>query len=278
VESELTDKKIRLLDPTEAVLRYLPEVRAKSDAVVLLAHTGIETAQFLAKDLPVDAVIVGHFPAILEKPEQHGRAVVGMAGSKSDRFGTLELTLAPGGGVASFDGSAVRLLKDGPMVGEIHTLFEELETRQKEQRRERQLAAQRQRESQIRDEKARAIHERGGVFGAESCQSCHQPQYDAWRQTPHATAFATLAEADAWDDPECIGCHVTGAIDKQHVENVNLPPEVWNVQCEECHGLATEHARDGSFRTQGETTCVECHDAENSPDFEYELYRSYGVH
>ena len=37
--------------------KYLPELRTKADLVVLLAHTGIETAQFLADDLPVDVVV-----------------------------------------------------------------------------------------------------------------------------------------------------------------------------------------------------------------------------
>ena len=115
-------------------------------------------------------------------------------------------------------------------------------------------------------------------MGAESCKTCHQNVYDAWLQTPHATAFSTLAEADAWDDPECIGCHVTGAGDKHHVADVNVSPEVWNVQCEECHGAGFEHARDGSYVTTGESTCKRCHDAANSPKFDYELYKSYGVH
>jgi DnaJ-class molecular chaperone len=96
--------------------------------------------------------------------------------------------------------------------------------------------------------------------------------------TPHATAFATLAEADAWDNPDCIGCHVTGVSDKHYVSDVNIPPEVWNVQCEECHGSGLLHARDGTYLASGEATCRKCHDSENSPEFDYELYKSYGVH
>lgn len=278
VEADLLDKKIRLEDPTEAVRKYLPELRAKVDLVVLLAHTGIETAQFLADDLGVDVVVAGHYPAILPEPERHGKTVMVMAGSKSDRFGTLDLTLGPDGTVTEVKGDTIALTIQGPQVAGIQVLFEELDKKQKEAKREQQLASQRARESEQQQKAATAVHERGGILGAESCRTCHQPVYDAWLQTSHATAFSTLAEADAWDDPECIGCHVTGAADKHHVTDVNVAPEIWNVQCEECHGPGFQHARDGSYITTGEATCKRCHDAANSPQFDYELYKSYGVH
>ena len=278
VEELLAKEKIRLLDPSEAVRKYLPELRTKADVVVLLAHTGIETAEFLAQDLAVDAVIVGHYPAILDEPTRHGDTVLAMAGSKSDRFGTLDLTLGPDGKIAEAKGDAVRLLIQGPTDGEIQNLFEELDRKQKDMRRDRALAQQRDREQMHQQELVAAVTEHNGILGAESCKNCHTPEYEAWSQTPHATAFATLAEADAWDDPQCVGCHVTGLADKRHVVDANLPPEVWNVQCEECHGIGFQHARDGSYLGAGESTCRRCHDPENSPEFDYALYKSYGVH
>jgi len=278
VESKLLGEDVRLEDPTEAALRWLPEVREKSDVVVLLSHSGIETSKFLAEDLEVDVVVVGHYPSIQNDPEKIGNAVIAMAGVKADRYGTLDLTLAEDGSIASFDGDAIRLLKDGPVNGEIASLETGWDKAVQDQRREFQLARQRERDAEVAGELSDNIHSRGGVFGAESCKSCHQGVYDSWMETPHATAFARLAEADAWDNPECIGCHVTGVSDKHYVADVNVAPETWNVQCEECHGLATEHARDGSYVTQGEATCRKCHDPENSPEFDYKIYSSYGVH
>ena len=278
VQGELDSHQIKLLDPTEAVRARLPELREKCDLVVLLAHCGIESSRFLAQDLAVDVVVVGHFPAILNRPEREGNAILAMAGSKSDRFGTLNLMLADDGTVADFGGDSVRLLRTGPENFEIAAIWNEIDQKEKEAKRERQLAAQRARDQALKERAQQDIHIRGDVFGAEACAACHQPVYESWVETPHATAFATLAEADSWDDPECIGCHVTGIEDKSFVHDVNLAPEVWNVQCEECHGSGFEHARDGSYVTEGETTCLKCHNPENSPEFDYEVYSAYGVH
>lgn len=278
VEADLLGAKVDLRDPTEEIARLLPEVRKASDVVVLLSHAGIETSEFLAKDVKVDVVIVGHYPAIENDPRKIGDVVICMAGTKSDRFGTLDATLRPGGGIDTFEGDAVRLMKTGPEVPEITALFEETDKAEKEISRQRTLTDQRENETKNLQTQTAKAHERGGILGVESCKSCHTPTYDSWLKTPHAEAFAALAEADAWDNPECVGCHVTGLSDKHHVADANIAPELWNVQCEECHGSGLDHARDGTYVTAGETTCRKCHDPSNSPEFDYELYKSYGVH
>jgi hypothetical protein len=279
VEHKLSLNKIELRDPTEVMNALLPELRAKSDVVVLLSHAGIETSEFLAKDLLVDVVIVGHYPAIENDPRKIGNAIYCMAGAKSDRFGTLDLTLsADGKKITAFEGDAIRLLQAGPEVPEIAAIALAAEKAEKDINRERQLTMQRDADAAALKQKATKMHELGGIMGAQNCKSCHEPTYDSWAKTPHAEAFAALAESDSWDDPECIGCHVTGAVDKHHVKDANVPPERWNVQCEECHGSGLAHARDGSYVTSGEATCIKCHDSQNSPEFEFELYSSYGVH
>ncbi len=278
VETTLLDHKIRIEDPTEHVHKHLDAMNAEADLTVLLSHTGIETSEFLAEDLDVDVVVVGHYPAVGGTPKEIAGSLVVMAGAKSDRFGTLALNLNESGDIVHHQGDAIRLLQKGPQNDEIQLIAEEMDLRDKEAKRERALAAQREREAKASQSKVDEVHHRGGIMGAESCKSCHTPEYDSWAETPHATAFATLAEADAWDDPECIGCHATGIEDKTYVVDVNLAPEVWNVQCEECHGSGLDHARDGSYLTQGEATCLKCHDPDNSPEFDYTLYSSYGVH
>ncbi|MAF27180.1 MAG: multiheme c-type cytochrome [Gemmatimonadota bacterium] len=278
VEDVLVAEGITIADPTVSAEEYLPQLRATTDVVVLLAHTGIETATFLAEDLDVDVVVVGHFPAIEEQPRDLDGTLVVMAGGKSDHFGKLEITLDEDRSMKSWHGEAVRLLATGPEDPEIAAIAKAADEKEKAQKRDRQLQSQRKRELELARADKEKIHDRGGIFGAESCKSCHQDIYDSWMETPHAAAFATLAEADAWDRPECVGCHITGPERTRVVEDPNVAPEVWNVQCEACHGSGLEHTRDGSYVTAGEALCVECHDPDNSPDFDYATYASYGVH
>ncbi len=127
VESELLDKNIEIRDPTEYVNKILPQARAESDVVVLLSHTGIETSEFLAQDLDVDVVCVGHYPAILNQPKKIGDTIMVMAGAKSDRFGTLDLTIGPDGDVTEFQGDAIRLMSKGPEITEISAIFRAIE-------------------------------------------------------------------------------------------------------------------------------------------------------
>ena len=107
-------------------------------------------------------------------------------------------------------------------------------------------------------------------MGAEACKSCHADVYDSWLETAHASAFATLAEQDAWDDPECLGCHTTRQTPKVPLADVNVPPEMWNVQCEACHGMGTKHRRDGTMKTVPESVCLKCHTPEWSPEWDYQ--------
>ena len=110
------------------------------------------------------------------------------------------------------------------------------------------------------------------------CVSCHSHQVAAWAVRPnHARAMEALFERGEQGNPECVGCHSTGfgqpggfaAVDKKTLQT-------WgNVQCEACHGPLGGHPRDPNSVPEPITqaTCTGCHDAANSPDFDYEQYR-----
>src|SRR3954447_26375129 len=65
---------------------------------------------------------------------------------------------------------------------------------------------------------------------ADSCRKCHQPVYEAWARTKHATALGRLSAAE--QTTECAGCHLTGSatrvVDGGKVLNAGI-------QCEACH-------------------------------------------
>src|SRR6266568_1591216 len=98
-----------------------------------------------------------------------------------------------------------------------------------------------------------------GYAWADACQKCHQPVYDAWSHTKHASALDRLTGSE--QEQPCVGCHVTGpktrVLDGKNVLNKG-------VQCESCHGAAAAHVSDpkvrtGLVKTPPSATCEECH-------------------
>lgn len=133
------------------------------------------------------------------------------------------------------------------------------------------------------------------VSGGASCASCHQTEAAFWVRTPHSRAYETLEKVKKQFSLDCISCHVTGwqqpggvcRIDRTHVGGPGLAAfgrvaglGRRDVQCEMCHGPASEHAQDPPEHIAAkvpEQVCKRCHEAENSPHFEDRRYRPWIV-
>ncbi len=92
------------------------------------------------------------------------------------------------------------------------------------------------------------------VIGTAACGSCHNGpdhghQYDVWRRSPHARAWASLATPQAAEyarqmnvagDPQqseaCLRCHAVGGRTEE------------GVGCEACHGAGKNYATDAIMR------------------------------
>ncbi|GAB4137320.1 MAG: hypothetical protein Kow0040_23850 [Thermogutta sp.] len=140
----------------------------------------------------------------------------------------------------------------------------------------------------------------GEFVGSEKCANCHEKSYDIWRKSGHAKAWETLARLDPprTHDPECISCHVTGWHPTRYFPyesgflSQDRTPKLIDVGCESCHGPGSEHvaAEMGSdvarqqraaqamivTKEEAETSeahsCRNCHDLDNSPDFDFAKY------
>ena len=133
----------------------------------------------------------------------------------------------------------------------------------------------------------------GRFVGAASCKECHPDAYDVWASSKHAHATETLVELDPprHFDPECVSCHVTGWNAQENYpyetgfDSLERTPLMKENGCENCHGPGAAHAaaergndagrkrtaRDAlklSWPDAKETTCVKCHDHDNSPEFD----------
>jgi hypothetical protein len=251
---------------TEAARNYLPELKEQCDIVVGLAHVGLANARNLAEKVPdMDVIIVGHGSDRTAMAEKVGETIIVKAGSKSSSIGTLMLSLDDGNRIVAFDGIAKTLKKHGRKNAELQKIITTCEERQKA--RDRLLAKRRYRLPAI--PKRPEVLAASGYLGWETCKQCHAEIYERWSEDPHAHAFATLAEDDKWNDPACLPCHVTGYEVAAVSDSTDVKPELWNVQCEACHGMGTKHARDGSMKPVPESVCLRCHTPEWSPDWNY---------
>ena len=149
-------------------------------------------------------------------------------------------------------------------------------------------------------------HPSGRRFaGSAACADCHKHAFDVWKETPHATALTTLEDQKPRrdGDPECLSCHVVGWAPQRFepfeggFAGMQSTPHLAHQGCENCHGPAAAHAavERGDVRAsvterdrlRAEITlsiatpegkqravnnCLECHDLDNSPQFEFDTY------
>ena len=155
-------------------------------------------------------------------------------------------------------------------------------------------------------------HPSGATFvGSQACMECHEDEVSIWKDTHHSHAFASLDPANKGEgherlnginrtaDPECLACHVTGWDPKQYTRfrsgflnaefaqtdaEKRLQSLLADNQCENCHGPGSQHialANSGADNAadsvrityeNAKSTCIRCHDGDNSPEFDFEKY------
>ena len=90
---------LRSLPPAETVRRYLPELEARSDVVIVLSHLGVYADQALAEAVPQIPIIVGgHTHDALHNGRRVGDTLIVQAGNCGTYLGQVEIALAQGRG------------------------------------------------------------------------------------------------------------------------------------------------------------------------------------
>lgn len=148
--------------------------------------------------------------------------------------------------------------------------------------------------------------------GADKCGECHTHAFEVWQNTPHSHAldsldpvhkrkgYERLNGVNRSFDPECLSCHVTGWNPQEYLRfrsgylNEELAADpgekalhklLAGSQCENCHGPGSQHiaAVDSDVEDPGKFVrvtydqaknggCEKCHDADNSPKFDFAAY------
>ena len=275
-----------LLSPTkESLNKVVPILKEKSDIRILLSHGTVEEALAIANDYPDFQVIVtaGGNPEPPSKPVilPSGQYIitVGQKGMCSIVLGFFDK------GVLKYQ----RVPHDSRF--EQSDVVRQMMQSYQDQLKELWLDGLGIRPVPQTDQT------RGANVGPKKCQTCHEYQYDVWKKSKHAHAFKSLEDAKpARDfDPECVCCHVVGwhrHLYFPYQKGYIKPGEddhLKNVSCEACHGPGEAHiAAESSSNVENqkaqreklhidlkyakEKMCGDCHDLDNSPNFDPDKY------
>ncbi|MBF0136117.1 MAG: hypothetical protein HQL65_07745 [Magnetococcales bacterium] len=261
------------VDPALEALAQRIALAKKRPALVILA-TNLDITQ--ATRLPlagVDLLLLGAgADESVAEPVRIGQTLAVRPGKWGMRLGILNLHLNAEGNVVDWQHQVADLgadLGQAPRMAPWYAAYTE-QVRVANQERIARLRAMRQ--GHI-----------GPFVGAEKCQGCHERQFQAWRETPHARALPTLERVHKDFDPDCLICHTVGFGQTGGFVDQGVTPHLANVQCESCHGPGEEHARNGKAAIvrpapdQIESLCRGCHNTLHAPAFELKHARNRGV-
>ncbi|MCA9752892.1 MAG: hypothetical protein KC591_11925 [Gemmatimonadetes bacterium] len=260
------DAGLRARPVEEALRAVLPDLRRRADVIVLLARMSVAESKELIEAIGggVDVVVAG------DVRDGRGRtlaentgAVFVSAANRGRSVGLAELVLGPDHRSAGAIADEIVLHRSVPENPDVLAIVDEFQSNLNAAMRDRTVLQTTRRSSD------------GEYYlGAQNCAQCHAREYEIWTETPHSTAFRTLEERDKEFLPECYACHVTGHGDRAGYDpTIRGAADLVNVQCEVCHGKGSTHSRDGSYgRELLMQACSRCHDADNSPDWDAEVY------
>ncbi|MDO4571371.1 MAG: multiheme c-type cytochrome [Planctomycetia bacterium] len=269
--------------------KYLPVVRKKCDVVILLSHATEEESRALAAKFPqVDIIVSAGGPPVspsnVETIPETGQYFVTI-GEK----GMHAIVL----GLYDDDKTPIRYQRvpmdsrfaSSPKILDLMALYQE------------QLKTLGLEGLGIRPIRNPYEEQNGRFVGSARCESCHEESYLVWQKSRHAKSWKTLEEATPprTFDPECIACHVVGWSPQHMIPlesgflDMKSTPHLSKVGCESCHGPGEKHiqaemgtnlALQEKYRTAVRLTledakstfCVQCHDLDNSPNFNFDTY------
>ncbi len=268
---------IRVEDPIETGRAMLEQLRRKKvDLTVLIAHTGLRKGEILADSLSgYDVVLIGHGGNIMAEPKKEKGVILAAAGSRSNQLGYLTLVVE-NRTVTNFEGKSWQLQQnDGPVdevVKDLTWTHLELDENGVRIKKRKTNPAESTDSTAATDgaDAAKTPPPTKAYLGNDKCRACHADIYASYMETPHANAFEVIAKSEEnWQKGECWNCHVLGYGEPTGHSTTELQPDLWNVQCESCHGMGTEHSRGGEMAKVTEETCTACHVEKWSPGFDY---------
>lgn len=269
-------KGLKLIPPHDAIAKYLPEMKDKSDMIVLLIFADEEKMKAVAERFYEIFVIVGgkvRQPSAT--PLVVNKSIVTFITDKGKSVGKLDLAL--GRDKKYSHTNDIVMLNDGVVKDDpaIVSMIEEYKVKLKA----KDFQPHKDDEEGLSAISSPRSKDANTYAGAESCKSCHREAFEIWGNSRHAHAFQTLVGRNYETNPRCLKCHTVGYMSSDGYLNQKLTPHLKDVSCESCHGRGDLHIK----RQSGEdipskqalfkkVNCGACHDTDNSPNFEFPQY------
>lgn len=118
----------------------------------------------------------------------------------------------------------------------------------------------------------------GDYMGVMACADCHTREVEIWKKTDHGNAWEDLKTQgeEKQSIPECFMCHVVAYNQDGGFIDMDLTPELGNVQCEACHGAGREHIESGGdpdliVGKPTEEACRVCHTKGQDKNFNFDV-------
>lgn len=277
-------------DPIKVLGPIVKQVRPKADLVVVVYHGVIDPASSMAKAAGVDLVLTTHkhsqdrlFPGegantVPAPVSRLGSAVLVKSETSTNWcLGRIDLELDQKKKIKSAKHALFyldRSYEEAPAMVKIYDKYNEdvkagviANSAAFKKKAEGMLTKRGLNLVEMRQRMRKISYATAG-----RCADCHKDIHESWSKTRHAHAMATLKKTKQEFDPECVRCHVTGAMQRGGFTNAEDTPELGDVQCEACHGSAIDHvsAPAKGFGRVMEETCRACHTDERTPNFDYE--------
>ena len=253
---EITNGGASVTDAIAAATSVIEELKGKVDYVVVLTHQQANRDWIIARRVAgVDLVVGGHDKQRTEDPlVVDDKTLIVRAGEKGQYLGMFEVDIDAG---KSFTHELVPLGDDIADDATIKAKISEY------------------------DDKIFAMYSGGGttdvnpaadaVLQSEKCGACHAPHLKQWKTTDHAKAYNTLFDRARNYDPTCLACHTVRFEQPRGFNMTDQPMSLVHVQCESCHGDATEHMT--TFQASALSAprptidmCAKCHTPDRNPN------------
>jgi predicted CXXCH cytochrome family protein len=258
---------IHISPPRQTILEIIQKTSGSYDSLIVLAYLPEEELQELAESIPEADVIVGGPTGQPIAPKQVGPVLLTSATNKGKFLARLEAP--PLNSTNRWTASIVELndrYADNPrQTANIEKFRQELARRDFTPG-----------QTSLVEQFPANMPKNYAIAGNSACQKCHQDDCYLWRKSKHSLAWNTLKSKGASYDPDCQRCHTTGYGLPGGFSSVACNGGKVDVGCESCHGPSKSHVINPNVLTpyysQAKDRCIQCHDRENSPQFNYDKY------